>query len=106
MATREGPWEAGAHVPYMIFLLWKNVFFFQKRVFISFRRAGCQLWSVPEEAELAVSRLAFAFLQNFLQNGRGLTPRRDFRLATGNTPHVKDTTGLGDPNSLKLVSIS
>ena len=66
----------------------KNVFFQKKHDFSS-----CALnldarrifWSVPDEAELAVSRVGFAFLQTFLKKWRGLVARRDFRLATGNT---------------------
>ena len=60
----------------------KNVFFFKYVCFLDTRR---QLRSVPEEAELAVPRVPFAFLQNFLKKWPGAGPRRDFRLATGNT---------------------
>ena len=67
----------------------KKTCFFSKTCVFQFKKAflaaRTQLRSVPEEAELAVPRVPFAFLQNFLQNGRGLPARRDFRLATGNT---------------------
>ena len=67
----------------------KKTCFFSKTCVFQFKKAFLaarpQPWSVPEEAELAVPRVPFAFLQNFLQKVRGAGPRRDFRLATGNT---------------------
>ena len=48
----------------------KTCFFEKKRDFSKVQRfldARCQLWSVPEEAELAVPRVPFAFLQNFFK---------------------------------------
>ena len=66
----------------------KRVFLKKKRAFFTyawFLAARCQLRSVPEEAELAGPRAAFAFLQNFFKKNRGLGARRDVRLATGNT---------------------
>ena len=66
----------------------KTCFFEKKRAFFTyawFLAARCQLRSVPEEAELAVPRVPFAFLQNFLQKNTRSSARRDFRLATGNT---------------------
>ena len=87
VATRKGHWEAGAHVaPTSVFF--EKTHFLKKRVFFNYTwylDAGTQHWSVPEEAGLAVSRVSFTFSPNFLQNARGLTARRDFRLATGNT---------------------
>ena len=48
----------------------KTRFFEKKRAFFTyawFLYAGCQLRSVPEEAELAGPRVPFAFLQNFFK---------------------------------------
>ena len=50
-----------------------------------FLDAGCQPWSVPEEAKSTRRSTNLVFVQNFLQNGRGLPARRDFCLATDNT---------------------
>ena len=48
----------------------QNAFFCKKLDFSDLHSkldARTQLWSVPDEAELAVSRVSFAFLQTFLQ---------------------------------------